>query len=138
MSAVEIAAGETGEVRGGAIAYLQLDGATKAADFYARAFGAKEVARAPVDEQGRTMHLHLYINGGSLMLCDIYPEHGHPLETPGGFTLSLSVEDTDMWWERASKAEGMVVEVPLERMFWGERWGQIRDPFGFRWAITGK
>jgi len=30
------------------------------------------------------------------------------------------------------------VEVPLERMFWGERWGQIRDPFGFRWAITGK
>lgn len=138
MSAVEIAPGETGEVRGGVIAYLQVHGATRAAEFYARAFGAREVARAPLDEQGRTMHLHLSINGGSLMLSDDFPEHGHRLEAPAGFTLTLNVEDTAAWWERASNADGMIVEVPLEKMFWGDRYGQVRDPFGFRWAINGK
>ncbi|GGA70251.1 glyoxalase [Nitratireductor aestuarii] len=137
MSVVQVAPGETGEVRGGVIAYLQVDGAVKAADYYARAFGAREVARAPLDEKGRTMHLHLYINEGSLMLCDVYEEHGHPLEKPGGMTLTLNVTDPDMWWERATKAEGTVVEVELQEMFWGSRWGQVRDPFGFSWAITG-
>src|SRR5436309_3188797 len=67
-------------VRGGVIPYLQVDGAVKAADFYRRAFGAEEVARHPVDEKGRTMHVHLIVNGGSLMLGDAYPEHGHPLQ----------------------------------------------------------
>ena len=62
--------------------YLSVDGASRAAEFYARAFGAEEVARHPVDEKGRTMQIHLYVNGGSLMLSDAYPEHGHPLEAP--------------------------------------------------------
>jgi|SRR5690606_17178104 len=138
MSEQELASAASAEIRGGVIAYLQVDGAIRAAELYARAFGAEEVARAPVDDQGRTMHLHLYINDGSLMLCDVYPEHGHPGETPGGFTLTLNVDDVDMWWKRATAAQGITVEVPLAEAFWGSRWGQVRDSFGFVWAITGK
>ena len=52
--------------------------------FYQRAFGATEVARQPVDEKGRTMHVHLYVNGSSLMLSDPYPEYGYALKTPAG------------------------------------------------------
>ena len=49
------------EVRGGLTAYLQVNGAAKASDFYQRAFGATEVARHPLDEKGRTMHVHLHV-----------------------------------------------------------------------------
>ncbi len=138
MSAIQITPGETGEPRGGVIAYLQVEGTTKAAAFYEKAFGAKEVARHPVDEQGRTMHLHLYINGGSVMMSDPYPEYGHAYIKPAGITLTLCVDDVDFWWDRASKAEGMEVVMPLEKMFWGDRFGQLRDPFGYDWAIVGK
>ena len=48
-------------------------GAAKAADFYRRAFAAEEAYRYPLDDKGRTMHIHLYINGGSVMLSDFYP-----------------------------------------------------------------
>ncbi|HJY42821.1 MAG TPA: hypothetical protein VJ303_16325, partial [Steroidobacteraceae bacterium] len=64
------------QVRGGVVAYLLVDGASKASEFYQRAFAASEIARQPVDEKGRTMHVHLYVNGSSLMLCDPYPEYG--------------------------------------------------------------
>ncbi|MDZ5698095.1 glyoxalase/bleomycin resistance/extradiol dioxygenase family protein [Chelativorans sp. M5D2P16] len=138
MSAIELAPGETGEPRGGVIAYLMVDGTTRAAEVYEKAFGAKEVARHPVDEKGRTMHLHLYINGGSLMMSDPYPEYGHKIEQPAGFSLTLCVDDVDFWWKRASTAEGMEVTMPLEKMFWGDRYGEVRDPFGVRWAIVGK
>ncbi|MBP0575299.1 hypothetical protein J8J27_31755, partial [Mycobacterium tuberculosis] len=70
----------TAAAKGGVVAYLQVDGAIAAAAFYGRAFGAAVAASVPPDEQGRTMHVHLYINDSSVMLCDPYPEHGHPLE----------------------------------------------------------
>jgi uncharacterized glyoxalase superfamily protein PhnB len=54
-------------VRGGVVAYLTVDGAVKAAEFYKRAFGAEQAFMYPVDEKGRTMHIHLYINGSSVM-----------------------------------------------------------------------
>jgi PhnB protein len=123
------------EVRGGLVAYLQVDGATKAADFYQRAFGATEVARHPVDEQGRTMHVHLYVNGSSLMLSDPYPEYGHALQTPQAFNLTLQVDDIDAWWSRAVAA-GAEVVMPVQEMFWGARYGQLRDPFGVLWSMN--
>ena len=55
---------------GGVVPYLQVNGASAASEFYQRAFGAVEVYRNPVDETGRTMHIHLHLNGGSLMLSD--------------------------------------------------------------------
>jgi PhnB protein len=124
-------------VLGGVVAYLTVDGATKAAEFYERAFGAREVGRHPVDEQGRTMHLHLYINGSSVMLCDAYPEYGHPLKESQGFTMHLMVDDIDAWFDRAVKA-GAEVTMPVHVMFWGDRYGQLRDPFGVNWAMVAK
>lgn len=123
------------QVLGGLVPYLQVDGASKAADFYVKAFGATEVFRYPVDEQGRTMHIHLYVNGSSLMLSDSYPEHGHPLEQPQGFNLTLQVKDIDQWWQRAVDA-GATVVLPLQEMFWGARYGQLRDPFGVMWSMN--
>ncbi len=123
------------EVRGGLIAYLQVKGATAASAFYQRAFGATEVARHPVDEQGRTMHVHLYVNGSSLMLSDAYPEYGHAHQDPQGFNLTLQVDDIDAWWERAVAA-GAEVVMPVQEMFWGARYGQLRDPFGVSWSMN--
>ena len=122
-------------VKGGAIAYLQVDGAMKAADFYRRAFGAELAAAHPVDDKGRTMHVHLYINGGSVMLGDAYPEYGHPLEKSQGFSMMLTVADADAWFKRAVEA-GAESVMPVSEMFWGDRYGQVRDPFGVLWGMN--
>lgn len=123
--------------RGGMNPYLQVDGALKAAEFYQKAFDAEQVFAVPPDEQGRTMHVHLYVNGSSLMLGDAYPEHGHPHEPAQGYVLQLHVaaDEIETWWQRAIDA-GCEVTVPLQDMFWGDRWGQVRDPFGVVWAFN--
>jgi len=120
--------------KGGVIAYLMVDGAMKAAEFYQRAFGAEIAAAHPVDAKGRTMHVHLYINGSSLMLGDPYPEHGAALKEPAAFSLVLPVRDIDAWWKRATDA-GATVVMPIADMFWGDRYGQLRDPFGVIWGL---
>lgn len=122
-------------VKGGVTPYLTVDGAMKAADFYERAFGAELAAAHPADDQGRTMHVHLYINGSSVMLSDAYPEHGHPLQPPQAFNLTLQVDDIDAWWQRAVAA-GATAVLPVSEMFWGDRYGQLRDPFGILWAMN--
>ena len=123
-------------VLGGVAPYLGVSNASKAADFYAKAFGASEVARLPPDEKGRYLHIHLVINGGSVMMSDAYPEHGHPLREPAAFSVMLPVADVDAWYERAVKA-GCTAIMPPADMFWGDRYGQLKDPFGVIWAING-
>ncbi len=121
--------------RGGVVAYLTLDGALRAAEFYQRAFGAEILATVPPDERGRTMHVHLAVNGTSVMLCDAFPEYGHPLTAPQAFSLMLLVDDIAAWWERAVAA-GAAVVTPYQEMFWGDVYGQLRDPFGVIWAMN--
>lgn len=123
------------EVLGGLVCYLQVDGASKAEDFYVEAFGATEVFRYPVDDQGRTMHIHLYINGSSLMLSDFYAEYGQKVEQPQAFNLTLQVKDIDAWWKRAVDA-GATVVMEVQDMFWGARYGQLKDPFGVLWSMN--
>lgn len=122
-------------VKGGLVAYLTVDGAMKAAEFYARAFGAEIVASMPADEQGRTMHVHLYVNGSSLMLSDAFPEHGHPLQAPQSFSLMLTVDAIDARYAEAVAAGATAVMPPAD-MFWGDRYGQLRDPFGVVWGMN--
>jgi PhnB protein len=124
------------QVKGGVVPYLTVDGATKAAEFYKNAFAAEVASIHPPDEKGRTMHAHIYINGSSVMLSDAYPEHGHPLQAPASFNLTLQVGDTDSWFNRAVDA-GCTVVMPAQDMFWGDRYGQLKDPFGVLWAING-
>ena len=122
-------------VLGGVAPYLFIAGAAKAADFYKRAFAAKEVYRHALDDKGRTMHVHLQINGGSVMLSDFYPEHGFPEKAPQAFNLHIQVDDVDAWWKRAVDA-GAEVTMPLQKQFWGDRYGQVRDPFGVIWSLA--
>jgi len=123
-------------VKGGLLPYVTVEGAIKAAEFYKKAFGAEEAFMVPVDEQGRTMHVHLYINDSSIMLSDAYPDYGHPFEKHQGFAIQLVVDDIDFWWDRAFAA-GAEVVMPVEVMFWGDRYGQLRDPFGVLWSMNG-
>jgi uncharacterized glyoxalase superfamily protein PhnB len=125
------------KVLGGMTPYISVEGALKAAEFYGKAFGAETVFMFPPDEQGRTMHVHLHVNGSTLMLSDGYPEHGHPAMKPQGYTLQLHLKgsEIDRWWKRAVDA-GCEVTTPLAIMFWGDRWGSLRDPFGIDWAMN--
>lgn len=107
--------------------------AAAAIDFYIKAFGAHEQLRVPTDD-GRLMHAHLIVNGASLMLHDDFPEHGGPAGVPAGVMLHLQVDDADAAFDRAVKA-GAEVTMPLDNMFWGDRYGQVKDPFGHRWSI---
>ncbi|MDB5442971.1 MAG: Glyoxalase/bleomycin resistance protein/dioxygenase [Phenylobacterium sp.] len=122
------------QVKGGVSPYLTVDGAAKASAFYQAAFGAEEVSRMG-NPDGKFMHIHLYINDGSVMLSDAFPEHGHPWVPPAGFMLTLEVDDADAWAQRAIKAGAEVVN-PIADMFWGARWGTVRDPFGVEWAFN--
>ena len=109
--------------------------AAEAIDFYTRAFGARELHRVPT-EDGRIMHCHLEINGGALMLNDDFPEYRGAGEAPApeGVTLHLQVPDVDAFWQQAVGA-GATVTMALEDQFWGDRYGQVQDPFGHRWSI---
>jgi PhnB protein len=119
----------------GIIPYINVEGAQDASAFYERAFGARELARIPAQDGQRLMHCHLEINGGSLMLSDCFPELGLALQPSQSFTMHLQVSDVDAWWERAVAA-GAEITVPLQLMFWGDRYGKLRDPFGVNWSLS--
>lgn len=124
------------QVRGGVVAHLNLTNAADAVEFYKRALAAEEAARVPAEDGKRLLHCHLIINEGSLLLADFFTEHGYSPVPPQAFTLHLQVDDPDPWWERAVQA-GMKVKMPLEKQFWGDRYGQLSDPFGVDWSIGG-
>lgn len=122
----------------GVIPYLCLPGQCgAAADFYVRAFDARDIGRMPMEDRpGQFMHLQLQINGGALMLTDYadmsgVEEASDPI--PRGH-LQLVVSDGQIWWDRAVAA-GCAVIAPYERQFWGDTWGLLRDPFGLKWAV---
>jgi PhnB protein len=135
MDTIEQKAPQMATVKGGLTPYLMVDGAAKAAEFYQRAFAAEIAASHPPDAKGRTMHVHVYINGSSLMLSDPFPDYGRPAVKPQGFNLTLQVKDIEAWWKRAVDA-GAEVVMPIADMFWGARYGQLRDPFGVEWALN--
>lgn len=109
--------------------------AKDAIDFYVRAFGATEVTRVPAEDGERLMHAHVHVNGASLMMHDDFPEYsGQPAGEPAGVVLHLQVDDTDGWHDRAVAAGAALVMAP-ENMFWGDRYAQVRDPFGHLWSI---
>ncbi len=117
--------------------YLTVKGGKAAVDFYSRAFGASELFRQTADDGERLLHSRLSINGGVVMLSDDFPEYrgGAEAAPPAGVTLHLQVDDADAWWDRAVAA-GATVKAPLADMFWGDRYGQLLDPFGHSWSIA--
>lgn len=116
--------------------YLTVHGASAAIEFYKNAFGAEEVARMPAQDGQRLMHAHIRIAGGNVLMSDDFPEHLGPTPTPAGVTIHLQVDDADKWWKRAVDA-GAIVTMPIDDQFWGDRYGQLKDPFGHAWSIGG-
>lgn len=109
--------------------------AAEAIAFYEQAFGAREMGRHMAEDGRRIMHAHLTLNDGSLMLNDDFPEMmGKPSAPPASVTLHLQVDDADAWWDRAVAA-GASVRFPIGDQFWGDRYGQVTDPFGHCWSI---
>jgi PhnB protein len=119
----------------GVIPYITLSGVSDASAFYQKAFGARELMRMP-SENGKTlMHCRLEINGGLLMMTDAMPERGFDWRPSHSYTMQLIVDDIDAWFKRAIDA-GATVEMPVQTMFWGDRWGSLKDPFGVNWAMN--
>jgi uncharacterized glyoxalase superfamily protein PhnB len=116
--------------------HLSIDGAAKYIDFLVNAFGATEVFRAP-GPGGKLMHATVKIGDSLIMFADMFPEFGSPAISPGNWplVLHLCVPDADKSFERAVAA-GCKVTMPLADQFWGDRYGHVKDPFGFTWAIA--
>jgi PhnB protein len=118
-------------------AHIVVQGAERAAAFYRDAFGAEEIERIPTPD-GRLMSVQLRLNGSILHLADEFPEIGVLAPTSFGGTavaLALDVADADAVFAKAVAA-GAEVRQPLQDMFWGDRHGQLDDPFGHRWNIS--
>ena len=116
--------------------HLSVNGAARYIDFLQRAFGATEVHRAP-GPGGKLMHALVRIGDSMLMLADHFPEFGAPPIAEGHWPviLNLYVPDADACFEKAIAA-GCEVKFPLADQFWGDRYGHVKDPFGFTWAIA--
>ena len=118
----------------GVTPYLSIDGARQAIDFYIKAFGAIERETMPVENSDKLMHAQIDINGSPIFLADFFPDYGYPAVPAQGFNLHLHVDDAQRWWDRAVAA-GATVLSPLKEEFWGDIYGQLKDPFGVTWAI---
>jgi PhnB protein len=117
--------------------HIVVQGAERAASFYRDAFGAEEIDRIPTPD-GRLMSVQMRIGDGRLHVADEFPEMGVLAPPSVGGTpvvLSLDVADADAVFAQAIAA-GATVNQPLTDMFWGDRHGQIEDPFGHRWNVS--
>ena len=111
--------------------------AARAAEWYASALGGEEAGRIEVPG-GKLMQVELHFGDSTVMLADEFPDLGvlSPESIGGTATvLHLSTDDVDALWAGATEA-GAEVRQPLGDAFWGERYGQITDPFGHRWGLA--
>ena len=117
--------------------HLVCAGAADAIAFYKAAFGAVELSRLPAPG-GKLMHGAVRIGDSVLMLVDEMPEWGAlgPKALKGSpVTIHLYVADVDAAVAKAVAA-GAKVTMPIADMFWGDRYGQLEDPFGHRWSVA--
>ena len=121
-------------------AYLIVEDAARAIDFYTRAFGAQELYRLPMkDADGREKvgHAEIRIGDTQLMLSDEWPElNCLGPNRRGGATASFVIygPNADAAWQRAVDA-GARAERPVKEEFWGDRMGTVIDPFGHKWTL---
>ena len=117
--------------------HIVVQGAERAVTFYRDAFGAEEIDRIPTPD-GRLMSVQLRLGDGFLHVADEFPEMG-VLSPPsvGGtpVVLSLEVADADAVFAQAVAAGASARQPPAD-MFWGDRHGQLEDPFGHRWNVS--
>jgi len=118
-------------------AYLIVDNATAAIEFYKKAFGAQERFRMP-GKDGKIGHAELQLGDSVVMLADEAPEMGaKSAKTIGATSVSLLVyvDDVDVMIKKAVEA-GATIERPIEDKFYGDRSGSVRDPYGYSWHLA--
>jgi uncharacterized glyoxalase superfamily protein PhnB len=117
--------------------HLVCAGAADAIEFYKKAFNAVEMGRMP-GPQGKLMHAAIKISDSTVMLADEFPEYGSlgPKALKGSpVTIHLYVEDVDAFVKQAVAA-GAKITMPLDDMFWGDRYCKLDDPFGHHWSVA--
>lgn len=117
--------------------FLIVNDAKQAIDFYKRGFGAEEISRFETSD-GKVGHAEIRIGDSIIMIADEWP--GGCCRSPqslGGtaVNITLYVDDVDQLFNRAIAA-GAKVRMPLQDMFWGDRYGQVTDPFGHSWSLS--
>ncbi len=117
--------------------YLSVDGASDAIEFYGKVFGFTERMRMPAPG-GRVGHAELALGDSMIMLADVSPEMGNrgPKSIGGTpVTILVYVEDVDATFEKAL-SEGATSLRDVENQFYGDRSGQLEDPFGHHWSVA--
>jgi PhnB protein len=117
--------------------YLIVDDGARAIEFYERAFGAEEVMRMPAPG-GKVGHAEIKIGNSHIMLADEAPEmDARSPKHYGGSPVSLLlyVEDVDKVFDQAVAAGGTPTR-PVTDMFYGDRSGTVKDPFGHSWHVS--
>ena len=117
--------------------HIVVSDAAKAIEFYKKVFGAQERERFLTPDGKAVMHAQLKIGNSMLMLGSESPPTCLSPKSRGGTTVSLFlyVENADALFERAVQA-GCMVKMPLMDQFWGDRCGQVEDPFGHQWSVA--
>jgi PhnB protein len=118
-------------------AYIAIKGCDEAIEFYKKAFGAIEKGRLLMPD-GKIGHAEITIEGSLLMMSEENSDWGNVSpQTLGGnpLTFSLYVKDVDAVFQKAVDA-GATVLMPLKDEFYGDRTGQVVDPFGYKWMIA--
>lgn len=111
--------------------------ALKAIEFYKQAFSAVEEVKL-LGPTGKLVHAGLSIGGACFMLAEEIPDWGSlgPIALKGSpVVIHLKVPDVDATIAQAVAA-GATLTMPAADMFWGDRYGQVKDPFGHRWSIA--
>ena len=119
-------------------AYLTVNTASKAIDFYKRAFNAEELFRETVPDRQKILHARIKIGDSIVRLSDEFSGSTHRAPvTLGATTVTLHIytENVDGLWQQAVQAGAKVV-IPLDNQFWGERYGMLIDPFGHQWSMS--
>jgi len=116
--------------------YLAVNGGAEALEFYKKALGAKELSRETTPD-GKVVHARIKIGDSIIMLSDQFGAPATSGSTPMDTTVTLHVysRDVDKLWQQATTAGAKVV-MPIDNQFWGERYGQLVDPFGHRWSLS--
>ncbi len=115
--------------------HLVVSGAAKALEFYKNAFNA-EILGVHNTPDGKVMHAEIKIGDSTIMLADEFPGFSKSPKTLGGSPVILNLyrDNIDELFNQAVKA-GATVTMPLMNQFWGDRYGQLDDPFGHKWAL---
>jgi PhnB protein len=117
--------------------YLAIDGAAEAIEYYKEVFGAKERVRMDAPD-GKIGHAELEIGDSLVMLSDTFPQFAarSPKEL-GGTSVSvfMYVEDVDAVVKKAVDA-GATITMEVADQFWGDRFGNVEDPFGHVWSLA--